>query len=70
MSRPGYNPETRESYRRLKMCLLCIHGFHLSCASDDCTCRALHSWEQWTPGPPAAREVPRRARPAGGAISH
>jgi hypothetical protein len=42
MSKIPYDPETGRSYRRLQMCFACIHGFHLSCSSAECTCRGLN----------------------------
>jgi|HubBroStandDraft_2_1064218.scaffolds.fasta_scaffold18290_5 hypothetical protein len=73
MSRTPFNPETGQSYRRLRMCFACIHNFHLSCGSADCTCRKLepllHSSAQSSPIPHPAPEAQHQAQLAGEAIA-
>jgi hypothetical protein len=70
MQRKGFNPKTGESYRRLKMCFACIHGFHLSCAGADCTCPSLnHNSVQSAHMPHPAPKAPRRPQLAGAAIA-
>jgi hypothetical protein len=70
MSRQGFDPKTGETFRRLKMCHPCMHGFHLSCTDNNCTCRPNHSYQQWGSMPQAAQEVPRQVQLAGRAIAH
>lgn len=74
MSRTFFNPETGRSHRRLNMCFACVHGFHLSCMHEDCTCRpnhtaSNHSSQQSASMPHAASEVQLRSQLAGEAIA-
>lgn len=70
MNRISYDPTTGRSYRRLNMCFACIHGFHLSCAGAECTCRPNHSSEKSSPMPHAAQQVSHQAQLAGAAAAH